>query len=68
MHYRMIEGIPERDHWSAASALTIRSGEDPSYLAWLAEDMEQAKEVCALIVALLAISQEREPRREGSAI
>jgi len=67
IHYGMIEGIPERDHWRAERALKIRSGEDPTYLAWLAEDLEQAKQVCALIVALLAISQERERRREGSA-
>jgi hypothetical protein len=61
IHYRMIEGIPERDHWRAVRALTIHSAADPTYLAWLAEDLEQAKQVCALIVGLLAISQEREP-------
>jgi CHC2 zinc finger len=66
-HYRMIEGIPERDHGRAARALTLRSGEDPTYLALLAEDLEQAKQVSALIVGLLAISQEQERRREVSA-
>jgi hypothetical protein len=67
VHYRMIEGIAERDHWRATAALKIRSGEDPTYLECLAEDLEQAKQVCALIIGLLAIRQERELRREGSA-
>jgi DNA primase catalytic core len=67
-HYRMIEGIPERDHRRAAAALAMRSAEDPTYMAWLDEDLEQAKDICALIVGLLAISQERERQQEVSEI
>jgi hypothetical protein len=66
-HFRMIEGYPEREQDRAAVALRAKCKADPGFLAWLADDLEQARQICALIVGLLTISQEKERAQKDDA-
>jgi DNA primase len=59
-HFRMREGIPEREGDRAAAAYRQNVEGDPGYEAWLREDLEHAKAITALIVATLARAPERQ--------
>jgi DNA primase len=52
-HFRMREGIPDRESDRAAAAYRRIVEADPDYEAWLREDLEHAKAITALIVAML---------------
>ena len=64
-HFRMIEGYPERERCRAERALAARCVLDAGYFDWLAEDLEHAEQICAVIVGILAVSQERNLRAEA---
>ncbi len=59
-HFRMIEGYPERESDRARAAYHSACAADPDYSTWLLSDLEQAKDVCALIVAVIGTAQRRE--------
>lgn len=59
-HFRMIVGYPERESDRARAASRAACLADPEHLAWLREDLEHAKDTCALIVAMLARAQRRD--------
>jgi len=61
-HFRMREGIPEREGDRAARAYRQNVAAHPDYEAWLREDLEHAKAITALILAMLA----RVPKRQAS--
>lgn len=59
-HFRMIEGIPERDSGRAAVVYRQIVEGSPNFAVWLSEDLEHAKAITALIVAMLARAAERQ--------
>jgi hypothetical protein len=61
-HFRLREGIPDRESDRAVAAFQAECAADPEFEAWLRADQEHAQAITGAIVAILWAAQERDGR------